>query len=126
MGVLGQAPGKERFAPGAVALPTGLVQELVQRKQVAVPDERPVVQAGVGDLGERPFQDAHAHLVVYAGIAVKVDLYAFMLLFVGPGGFEEEFETLAALENRHFDAYRGLVLRFGTGRISLRSGNGRV
>ena len=98
VGVPGQRAGQERLAPGAVPLPAGLVEELVQGQQVAVADERPVVEAGVGDLGEGPFQDAHPHLVVDAGIAVKVDHYALVLLFVGPGALEEELQPLAALE----------------------------
>ena len=125
--VLGQGTGQERFAPGAVPLPVGLVEKLVQGQQVAVADERPVVQAGVGDLGEGAFQDAHPHLVVYAGIAVKVDHYALMLLFIGPGALEEELQPLAALEKRDFDANRALglwltrwlVLRMGDGRNGL-------
>ena len=96
--VLGQGTGQERIAPGAVPLPVRLVEKLVQGQQVAVADERPVVQAGVCDLGEGAFQDAHPHLVVYAGIAVEVDHYPLMLLFIGPGALEEEFQPLAALE----------------------------
>ena len=116
VGVPGQGSGQERFAPGAVAFPAGLVEELVQGQQVAVSDQRPVVQPGVGDLGEGPFQNAHPHLVVDAGIAVKIDYHAFVFLFVGPGALEEEFQALPAFEKRDLDADLRLVLCFHNGR----------
>ena len=97
----------------------------------------PVVQPGVGDLGEGPFQDAHPHLVVDAWIAVEVDHHAFVLLFIGPGALEKELQSLAALEERDLDAdwwlflVRGLWLSLdgtlGPARILrlvLRFGNG--
>ena len=125
VGVLGQGPRQERFAPGAVPLPVRLVEELVQGQQVAVADERPVVEAGVGDLGEGPFQDAHPHLVVDAGIAVEVDHHVFVLLFVGPCAREEELQALAALEEGDLDADRGLCLRCPIRPLVLRFGSGR-